>query len=318
MKFDAIVNQLNLGIILEQPTLLTGGITNEVYKLVTSTGTYVIKIINKNNIDTNPNLLSKIEQSESISQIAYKNNITAIIALKYNDKFIQQINNQYYLIYNWCNGNIKLTKEITLLDLKQVATLLAQLHQIKVISNHIEKYSKINYKKYYDLLIDSKEEWAIFFCNNYNKLSSIYDKVYSSYLKLSNNVSYVHKDLNRKNILWDNNIPYIIDWETSTIGNPSIDFFNSAWFLTADIDEDKFYTFAKTYLSLNKINDVEDSANCSIIEECNWLEYSLKRALGYYKSDIEIGKKSVQPSMTEIMNYYDKIPLMLEILNKLV
>ena len=69
---------------------------------------------------------------------------------------------------------------------------------------------------------------------------------------------------------------------------------------------------------------LEDSINistyASIIEECNWLEFSLKRALSMHSNDIEeikLGKNSINGSLTEILNYYDKIPLMIEIINKI-
>jgi hypothetical protein len=122
--------------------------------------------------------------------------------------------------------------------------------------------------------------------------------------------------------MWDdNNTPHIIDWETATIGNPSLDFFNSAWFLSADVDYDKYYTFAKSYFSIMKLEDDTAVATYSaIIDECNWLEFSLKRALAIHSNnvdEIELGKNSIKSSLTEIINYYEKVPLMLEIIEKL-
>ena len=67
-------------------------------------------------------------------------------------------------------------------------------------------------------------------------------------------------------------------------------------------------------------DDINISAYASIIEECNWLEFSLKRALSIHstnKDEIELGKDSIIGSLTEILNYYDKIPLMIDIINKI-
>ncbi len=116
--------------------------------------------------------------------------------------------------------------------------------------------------------------------------------------------------------MWNNSTPYIIDWETATIGNSSIDFFNSAWFLTADADEEKYKAFANSYFETNKFKDnINISAYSAIIEECNWLEFSLKRALAIESNDIneiDLGKNSINDSLTEIINYYNKIPMMLK------
>ena len=132
--------------------------------------------------------------------------------------------------------------------------------------------------------------------------------------------SYVHKDLNRKNIIWDKDTPYIIDFETATVGNPDLDFFNSAWFLSSDVEECKYYAFCKTYFSKRKVNNINLSIYAAIIDECNWLEFSLKRALKIQSDDkyeIELGRDSIESSLTEIINYYEKIPLMLKIIENI-
>lgn len=318
--FENICGKLNLGKYVNHEQL-SGGITNEVYKLTTNISTYIVKIINSDNIKNNNNLLNKIELSEYIAELAQKNGVNSVPALKYNNKYIQKIDNKYILIYNYLEGKVLLTKEITLDNVKQLAIQLAKLHSIKInkYANAI-KYEKNNYSKYYNLLENNNEQWAIFYKNNYKKLQEIYENVYKNYLNLSNQQSYIHKDYNRKNVLWQNNIPNIIDWETATIGNPSIDFFNSAWFLTADVNIDKYTTFCKEYFNIFELqDDINVSAHASIIEECNWLEYSLKRALAINsknEKEIEIGKKSIIPSLTEIINYYEKIPLMIEIIDK--
>lgn len=318
--FKVICQELNLGELIEESSIVVGGLTNKIYKVATDKATYAFKIINNDNIKNNPNLLKNIELSEVIANVAKDNGINAVSALKFNGTYIQSTNGLYLLVYQWINGKILLTKEITLNHLIIVANSLAKLHKIKVEGNRV-KYLKINYKHYFDLLSTNEEEWSIFFKDNFDELNRIYDIVYDNYDKLSNQVSYVHKDLNRKNIMWSNDIPYIIDWETVTIGNPSLDFFNSSWFLTADVDIDKYYTFAKEYLSIMNLKDnVENSAYAAIIDECNWLEFSLKRALGIHsnnKEEIDLGKNSIKSSLTEILNYHKEVPLMLDIINEI-
>lgn len=316
--FKKVCSNLNLGFLIGDATVINGGITNRMYKVETTKGVYAVKIINKSNIRKNPRLLQNIELSENISNIAKENNINVISAIKFNNQYIQKIGDEKLLIYNWFDGKILLTREITLDNVKTIANMLARLHKIKIKHNiNCTKYQKVDYQKYYNLLKDNKEEWAKIFVENYNKLIEVYEKAYSCYCKLSNQKSYVHKDLNRTNIMWKENIPYIIDWETSTIGNPSLDFFNSAWFLTADVNEEKYYTFAKEYLSINNLeDDINIASYAAIIDECNWLEFSLKRAIGIQskdESEINLGKNSVVPSLTEILNYYNKIPLMIKI-----
>ena len=317
--FKKICNNYKLGSYIRYDEII-GGLTNKMYKLETDKEIFAIKIINSDNLNNNSNLYSKIEKSEEIANKAYDNGINAVCALKFYSKYIQLVDNYNILIYKWCNGIVLKTKELTLEHVRILAYNLAKLHSIKVnekVNNSI--YNKIDYKYYYDLLKDNNEEWSRLFRDKIYVLINLYDKVYDSYLKLSNQLSYVHKDYNRRNVLWDNDIPYIIDWETATISNPSIDFFNSAWFLTNDVQIDKYEVFAKEYFSIMKLDDDKNiSAYASIIDECNWLEFSLKRALSIHSNNIDeinLGKESIKSSLTEILNYYDKIPLMIKIIN---
>ncbi len=314
-----IIKSFNLGALKEDPIVIDGGITNSLYKVVTDKNNYVIKIVNNSRIKQDNNLIKKLEFSEKIANKAKLNGINSVVAVKINDKYINQYKNNYFLIYEWCEGKVLLSKEITNKHLKIIAKAMSNLHKIKVEEkNSIIKYQRINYNYYFDLLKNNEEEYALFFKNNFNKLLSIYDHVYENYTMLSNQLSYVHKDLNRKNIIWNNDDYYIIDWETATISNPSLDFFNSSWFLTEDIKEEKYKTFTKEYLLTCKLEDnLNVSINCSIIEECMWLEFSLKRALSISTKDfdeIELGKKSIESSIKEIINYYEKIPLMIKYL----
>lgn len=312
--FIKVVKLYNLGSLIKEPEVVTGGITNKVYKIETSKGMYIVKILSKNDID-------RIENSELIADLAFKNNINSLCSLKL-DKHVNTIDNYNVIVYPFYEGKILLTKELTLSHVKLLANSLARLHKIKVLDNNIKthKYEKEDFKALYELTLEFNNKSFDLFKENYNKFAKIYDEVYSSYLKLSNQKSYVHKDLNRKNVLWKEFEFKIIDWETAKVDNPSIDFFNSAWFLTNDIQEDKFKVFIKEYFSIMSLEDTfEIGVKASIIEECNWLAFSLKRALKLITKDkyeINLGLDSIESSLNEILNYYSKIDLMLRLLNE--
>lgn len=311
--FSKVLQLYNLGNIIKDKTKLSGGITNQVYKIDTDKESYIVKILTTKDIN-------RYEISENISSVAHNNGIESLCAIKLNDKYVTNINGLNICVYPYFDGKVLLTKELTLEHVRLLANSLSRLHAIK-IENKIDviKYEKHDLKYLYSKL--SNKECFKLFIDNYNKISNIYDKVYDSYIRLSNNYSYVHRDFNRKNVLWNSMNYKIIDWETSTIGNPSIDFFNSAWFLTNDIEEDKFNTFVKEYLKNNKLyDDYNLSVYAALIEECNWLVFSIKRALRINTNDeyeIKMGQDSINSSVTEILNYYSKIDLMLKLLDNI-
>lgn len=313
----------DLGNMIDNPIRITGGITNTIYKIETTSGLYAIKIINKSNIDRNHNLLLNIENSETIASIAKENEINSIVAIKLNNSYINKLSDIHFIVYKWCDGKVLLSKELNAEHMKVAARALANLHNIKVKSNIVQdKFNKIDFIYYYELLKDNNDDCYNYFKQKINELIVIYNEVFDNYIKLENQSSYIHGDYNRKNLLWNDYHLYIIDWETACISNPSIDLFNSAWFLTDDIDKDKYIAFMKEYLSIMKIGDnLETAIKSSIINECNWLEYSLKRALGILNNSIEditIGKTSIESSLNEILNYYSKIPMMIEYLKEII
>ena len=310
-NINKIVEVYNLGNLINIKQL-DGGITNKVFKLDTSKSSYILKILSTKDIN-------KYELSEHIANIALNNGIEALGAIEHDGKYVNNINGLNIAVYPFYDGKVLLTKELTLEHVKLLANSLGRLHSLKIENNiDVKKYDKHDFKYLYSLL--GKHDWNRVFRDNYNKILEIYDKVYESYTKLNDNYSYVHKDFNRKNVLWNNMEYKIIDWETSTIDNPIIDLFNSAWFLSNDIQEDKFNVFMDEYFSINKIkDDINIGAYAALIEECNWLAFSLKRALRLNTNDgfeIKLGEESINDSTTEILNYYDKIELMLKILNK--
>ena len=317
--FEKICNELNLGKVIELNNVL-GGITNQMYKVITTKGTYAVKIINKNRFKDSINLLDEIENSEVIANIASKNGVNAVCALEFNGRYIQQIDNYYFLIYDWIPGKIKLTKEINLENVRAVAYQQALLHQINVndfnFNNKIEKYKFNDYEKYYDLLKNRNEQYLAVFKQKYEEFIKMYKNIYDNYLKLNEKLVFAHRDLNRKNIIWNNEVPYIIDWETAKLSYPSIDFFNSIWFLSNDVEENKFYEYAKTYLSNNDIN-IENGVYAGIIEECNWLYFSLSRLFSNDPNEVQLGITSIESSLKEIFNYYNNIPLMLKLLKSI-
>ena len=165
-------------------------------------------------------------------------------------------------------------------------------------------------------MIQKKEDWSNYILENFNYLLEIYNESYSCYKKLTNQKSFIHGDLSSKNILLVGNKIYMIDWETSKIGNPSIDFFYTSWFGIGKFDKEKYYNFSKKYLSNNSLlDDINISSYATLTEEFAWLELCLKRALEIQTKDeyeIQIGKDSA----VRIMKCYKNIPEMLKIITK--
>ena len=316
--FENLVQTYHLGTMNREPEELSGGITNKVYKIETSIGKFIVKMISSYHSN-------RIEESEKICEIAKQNGVPSLGAIKLDGKFVHTIQKQECLVYPFYEGTILKTKDITVEQVRLMARAMAQLHSIQIQgnrnTNYQAKYYPNDLEKLYQYAKQDKDPCFTEFINQIDRLKEVFNKVYTSYHQLSNQLSYIHRDYNRKNVLWKTKEDFsIIDWETATIGNPCIDFYKSAWFMTGDIQEDKFLAFKEEYFKIMKLMDnVEIGAYAGLIEECNWLEFSLIRALKLENSITEeemlLGKESIPSSLKEILNYYDKINLMIELIN---
>lgn len=312
-----VIALYELGDLKKDPIKMDGGITNQVYTIETSKGKYILKILFNAETD-------KIEFAEKIAELAKENDILSLGAIKRNDKYVNTVDQKKFLLYPFYDGKILKSKDITVEQVGFLARELAKLHSIKVlnIKDKIEMYSKIDFTKYYQMIKEFNEEEYNLFKDKIDELVGIYEQVYDAYINLSSQVSYIHRDYNRKNILWKSSNEFaIIDWETATVGNPSIDFFKSSWFMTDDVKDDKFITFKNEYLKIMHLeDDYKKGALAGIIEECNWLDFSFKRALNigdnYSQDEIILGKEAIKSSLTEIINYYNNIDKMLDLLKK--
>lgn len=313
--FKKLCSNFNLGKFISYE-VIAGGLTNENYKVVTEDGIFVIKkICNKFSDEI-------INERENIAKIVSLNGINAVVALEYNNSYVQHFLNDRIMIFPYCDGEVLCHNEITLNHLINVVSQLKKMHSIKFKSNKLNKYEFIDFSKYYDLLINCNDEYADCFIKNYELIKKIYEKTVQSINNIPKVYAYTHNDLKRKNIIFKNYEPFIIDFETANINYKWIEFFSSAWFLTDDIVPLKFKCFFKEYISDSDYNLDFNSFICAgIIDEFCWLEFSLNRALGLNTSDsneIELGKNSIKGSIKEIINYYEKIPLMLEIIEEVL
>ena len=113
--FESLCKKLNIGNFIEYEKL-TGGITNEVYKVITDNDIFVIKKIK----DIDEEHIRRLEFSENISNKAKKQGLNVINALKFDNKYVQKVDDNYFLLYKFFPGKVYLTREINLDNVRSV------------------------------------------------------------------------------------------------------------------------------------------------------------------------------------------------------
>jgi thiamine kinase-like enzyme len=137
--------------------------------------------------------------------------------------------------------------------------------------------------------------------------------------KLSELLVISHRDLDPKNVMWNQDIPYFIDWEAAGYVNPYQELLEVLNYWTNDgkgeLDKDKFMTLLNAYRKYMSTFGVDWDCvlNSGYAGMLGWLEYSLKRALGIESVDEEekvLGAEQVIGTIKELVRYDNQLKIL--------
>ena len=312
-----LINKLNLGNIIGEPARVMGGLLNRMYKIKTISGIYAVKHLNPE-VMKRKNAKENHILAERIANIAKENNINCLPAKIINGTALQEIEGNYFFIFDWFEGKSIKENEITIEHVQKVSTLLAKIHntnfeEVKNECNLGKEITEVNWdfyiskienKEVKDLLLNKKE-----YLTELDKISTNARK------EISNNLVVSHRDLDLPNILWDsNNIPIIIDWESSGVVNPCEELLETAWDWSGGqeyFDEEKIKCFIHTYKNNGgDLRDLGKAIYSNFKNKSGWLEYNLKRVCKLECIDDEeqkLGETEVIRVINEIVEFYETI-----------
>ena len=98
-----LISKLNLGNIIDNPVRVMGGLLNRMYKVNTTSGIYAIKHLNPE-VMKRENARKNHILAEKIANIAKENNINCLPAKIINGTVLQEIDCNYFFIFDWFHG----------------------------------------------------------------------------------------------------------------------------------------------------------------------------------------------------------------------
>lgn len=307
-KMEKLIKKLDLGSQIIKVTQIHGGLSNRLYRVETDQAKYAIKKLNKT-LMQNKAEFERIIFAEKVARIAEENGILVVRALEFENKIIHKIDGDYYMIFNWNYGSHIQPEDVTDEICNIIGELLAKIHnldfskieaekskemQIRTIDwNSLAKIAKEQNKYYYKDLVE-----------NIEILYEINKKTNEALEYAKSNLIISHRDLIKKNILWNNNIPTVIDWESSGYVNPTVELVQVCWnWANGDVGKfefEKFEIIVNSYLQNIKNYKKEDMKKliyANLWEAIEWLEYNLKRSLciesTYRKEEIELAEEQI-------------------------
>lgn len=254
LQFQKLCNILKLGEIVGVPKAVSGGLLHRMYAIETTQGKYAIKALNPQ-IMLRPVAMQHFINSEQIVSTAL-NNIPALPAKKINGIFMQEIDKQFYLVFDWVNGNTLKPNEINIVHCEKIGAILADIHmtdfsKLCIINDCSDNAQLTDWNYYLQKGQENNMVWV-------NLLLEIIEKLYDwnaqankSAKQLASDMVISHRDLDPKNIMWSKDNPIIIDWESAGYTNSMQELTETAIYWSENeigtIDKERFFAFIGGY-----------------------------------------------------------------------
>jgi Ser/Thr protein kinase RdoA (MazF antagonist) len=320
LQFEKLFNTLQPGEIVGKPEAISGGLLHRMYAIETTQGKYAVKVLNPQ-IMRRPTAMQNFINSERIANIAARN-IPALPAKIFNSTVMQEIENQFYLVFDWVDGKSLKPHEINLVHCEKMGTVLAELHmtdfsELGVINEWPDHEQLTDWNYYLQKGLENNSVWVNPLLENIDKLYDWEAQANKSANLLASDRVISHGDLEPKNVMWNRDNPMIIDWESAGYINPMQDLTETAIYWSkndkGNIDKEKFVAFIggykKRYGALQA--NWRMVLTTGFLGKLGWLKYSLKRSLRIECTDDkeqQMGTAQVTGTINVIRRYAEMIP----------
>lgn len=308
---------------------ITGGLMHKMYKVKTDKETYAIKILNPE-VMKRKDALNNFTISEEISNLASSIGIPVSSALKINDTFIPKYKDYYYMVFIFIEGRTLKDEEITINHCKKIGQILASIHsldykKINLEENIREDNFSVNWIKYTKNENFNEMSYKDLYLKKYPRYYSLLKRSVERFNESNKKQTICHRDMDPKNVMWVNNEPIIIDWESASMSNPNRELIEYAlsWsgFLSNNFDEKKFAIVVKEYSKKRKLEEDSFATICgNLVGRLGWLDYNLQRSLGIKSNDLEemkLAENEVIKTIDEIDRYLELIGTMYKIMSNI-
>lgn len=330
-KIERLILENNLGNKINNIEKVTGGLSHRMYKVETDKGIYAVKELNAG-VMKREKAYSNFVFSEKVTDIVKENGISAIGALKIKNDIMLKIEDSYFMVFEWLEGRILQAEEITDKHCEIIGKMLAEIHNIDFskIEDNERKSVETNFFDWDKYIIPAEEQNKPYIKELKESIELLYELNKNSVEALEyakNNLVISHTDLDRKNVMWQNEKAFIIDWEASGYINPTIELIQVAWYWSGgdieNIDYNKFEKVINSYKQHYKGNidkNIDILINADIYGGLAWIEYNLKRSLcienKYDKEEIKLAENEVIQSLKEIKYNVSQFEKMTKIMKK--
>ncbi len=314
-----LCKKTGLGNLQEEPVMVTGGLLHEMYCVVTESGRYAIKALNPD-IMKRPDALQNMINGELVSN-AFKKTVPVVAAKSFGGEYVILCEGAYYMVFDWLEGRSVFGQDIAVSHCAKIGEILGRMHAADMCIPGMENEESVREVYAWDAYLKEaggrkdevqKNNWQKLVKDNLAQIKQWDKRAVSGLQALSVHQVISHRDLDPKNVMWQQNRPYVIDWEAAGYVNPYQEMVEVLNYWTVDgagnYDKDKFDALIGAFADFVDISEVhwETVLYGSMDGMLGWLEYNVKRALGLEGTkpeDRTEGEKQISGTIRELTGY---------------
>ncbi|CAN7548783.1 phosphotransferase [Rossellomorea sp. LjRoot5] len=314
-----LCRQTHLGEWITEPVKVSGGLLHTMYAVETTTGKYAVKALNPS-IMKRPEALGNYVRSEQVARLVSEN-VPALPAKTFDGDAIQKVRDQWFLVFEWVEGRSVKQDEIGIKHCKLIGSLLADIHdtdfqELGIVPEETEVRPSIDWNAYLQKGQDMKADWMKSFEDIIENLYEWDAGASEAESRLGSDMVMSHRDLDPKNVMWVQEEPVVIDWESAGFIHPMQDLIETALYWSGTTNQDRFSSFISGYKGENGpiTADWEAVLANGFSGKLGWLGYNLKRSLWLECTDEEeqrLGTRQVIETIGELREYACHMPQIL-------
>lgn len=316
-KIKKFCKIFDLGTVTQEICSVSGGLLHAMYRVETTTGVYAVKVLNPE-VMQRPNALQNMINSEKTAH-ALKNEVPLVAAKEFDGDHVVQYEDTWFMVFDWLEGISVFAPDITAEHCAKIGELLGKIHGANVKTDSVKPNTEVRVMYAWEKLCNEwkeadkagetdAEELAVL-TEFLPELLELDAEVVRAVKKVSSRRVISHRDLDPKNVMWQEDRAYIIDWESAGYVNPYQELAEVLNYWITDTEGN--YSFEKFEALMKKYTEHVNAGNvnwemvlfCSFNGMLGWLEYNVKRAaglLGNKEEDRMKGKKQVIGTIAEI------------------
>ena len=310
-RINRFCSTYGLGRLTKVPQPVSGGLLHTMYRVETESGCYAVKVLNPEIMQRETALQNMINSEKTAHALAEV--VPVVAAKEFSGKHVVELDDTWFMVFDWLEGASVFAPDITSKHCAKIGELLGKIHTADVEIAGVELSAEVRDVFDWEKLCKAMtfgEQGDVSGIKDFLPELLELDKEVVHALKISSSHQVIsHRDLDPKNVMWQGNNPYIIDWEAAGYVNPFQELIEAMNYWTRSVDGnydyEKVTSLTEAYRAYKEIMFVDwDTVLLRSFDGMlGWLEYNMRRAAGLPgndDTDKEEGRNQAEGTVAEL------------------